>query len=277
MKLKANAKINLTLDICSKREDGYHIIDSIMQSVSLSDTVTIEKSDKLSVLCDGISEEQNIAYLAAKAFFEYTKISGGAGISIEKSIPVSAGLGGGSTDAAAVINGLDMLYGTDLSEKERCEIGLKVGADVPFCIAGGTIRVGGIGEELEKIPDIPECHFVIVKEGLKGSTGQMYKQLDQSSYFRPDTSSAVKAIEKGSLNELIGNIGNSFASVCDYSKAQSLLEPFSPLCIALSGSGPSVFAVFDERDKALNAAESLKGIGINAFYAAPEKSGTVLV
>lgn len=276
MKIKANAKINLTLDVCSKRDDGYHLIDSVMQSVSLCDTVSISRADTVSVECSAaeLSGGDNCAMAAAKAFFERTRLSGGAHIYIEKNIPVAAGLGGGSADAAAVINGLDLLYGTGLSEKERCELGLKVGADVPFCILGGTMRVSGIGEVLTRLPDCPGLELVIVKEGVKGSTAEMYARLDREAPPHPNTSAAVTAIENGDKCGLIKNIGNSFAAVNDYSAAQKLLAETSPLCTALSGSGPSVFAIYQSKTAALNAEKHLRSLGINAFYASTRKSGT---
>ena len=159
MKVKACAKINLTLDIVGKRCDGYHLIDSVFQSVSIFDELCVEKGDGITVKCSvgSIDNKDNIVCKAAEKFFENTKINGGAAIEIKKNIPLAAGLGGGSADAAAVIVALDRLYETKLSNEQICSIGLSVGADVPFCTVGGTARVGGIGEIVEKLPDIPDC------------------------------------------------------------------------------------------------------------------------
>ena len=189
----ARAKINLYLDVTAKREDGYHEIESVMQSVSLADTVSLERADDLTVICDhpavpGGSE--NLAYRAAQAFFRVTGIAGGAGIRIEKHIPVAAGLAGGSADAAAVLRGLNRLYGTGLTDTELCGIGKTLGADVPFCVVGGTALTRGIGEKLTTLPTLSGCYFVIAKGETGISTAAAYAALDKKyGDFRaaPDT------------------------------------------------------------------------------------------
>ena len=188
MKIKANAKINLTLDVLGKRDDGYHLIDSVFQSVSLGDIVTVNKCDVIRVDCTDstICDESNIAYKAAKMLKDEFNLPGGISIQLKKVIPVAAGMAGGSSDAAAVLVALNKLYETNLSEDELCEIGLSVGADVPFCIIGGTARVGGIGEKMEKLPDMPQCAIIIIKHGQKLSTADMYRQVDaypQDKYY----------------------------------------------------------------------------------------------
>ncbi len=278
MKIKAFAKINLTLDICGKRKDGYHILDSIMQSVTPADIITLETSDNISVVCSdsGLNGEENIAYKAAKKFFEYTNICGGVEIAIEKHIPQAAGMGGGSADAAAVIVGLNKLYNTQLSQDELLKIGLKVGADVPFCIVGGTARVGGIGEELQQLKTPQNLYAVVAKNGVKGSTKEMYAKLDEiTTVARHDTPDAVKAIENNDNKTLCLNIGNAFADVCGLYGMEKHFEPTEPLCISLSGSGPTVFALYDCREKAKKAVDCIKAKNIECYLSDFSAQGIV--
>lgn len=260
--LKANAKLNLTLDICGKREDGYHLLDSVMQSISLYDTVKLQISDKISVCCDckEINGEDNIAYLSAVKFFEYVGISGGVKISISKNIPLSSGMGGGSADAAAVICGLNKLYKTSLNETELCKIGVAVGADLPFCIIGGTARVSGIGEKVEKLCDIPQCYIVVVKAGEKSSTKDMYKKLDGMACLSLNTDEMIKAINNRSIKDISLNCINAFSSVFDYNDIKEVFIKTLPLGVSLSGSGPTVFGIYDGKEKAQRCAELLNGI-----------------
>lgn len=275
MKLKANAKINLTLDVLGKREDGYHIIDSVFQSISLGDIITVNKSDFITVSCtdSALCDESNIAYKAAKKFFEHTGVTGGAQIIIEKHIPLAAGLGGGSADAAAVIVALDKLYETNLSLEKLCEIGLSVGADVPFCIMGGTARVGGIGEQMAKLPDMPDCAILLIKHGQKLSTADMYKKVDAYPQDKFYTENMVKGIKNGSLNAICSNVFNTFDMVCNNDNLVADIKDTNPLAVSLSGSGPTVFALYDNIDKALNAKKLLEQIGYSPIISAPTKNG----
>ncbi len=277
MKLKANAKINLTLDVLGKREDGYHLIDSVFQSVSLCDEVTVNKAKRITVACTNstICDESNIAYTAAKKFFEYVGIVGGAEIVIEKHIPLASGMGGGSADAAAVIVALDKLYDTDLSQDALCEIGLSVGADVPFCIVGGTARVGGIGEQMVKLYDMPDCALLLIKQGQKLSTADMYKKVDaypQNKYY---TNAMVEGIENGDINVVCNNVYNAFDSVCDNKNLIEDINTTNSLAVSLSGSGPTVFAIYKNLADANKACEMLKG-KYNPIIATPTKKGIII-
>lgn len=276
MKLKANAKINLTLDITGRRADGYHLIDSVMQSVSLFDTVTVEKANGISVACSNgeLCGEDNIAFVAAREFFSATGVLGGADIFIEKNIPLSAGLGGGSADAAAVIAALNKIYDTKLKNDKLSEIALRVGADVPFCLIGGTRRVGGIGERLSTAPDMPACALVILKQGEKLSTGDMYRRLDAAPNSVSYTENMLSAL-KADVNSVARATGNAFEAVCDISEQKKLFENSGALCVGLSGSGPSVFALFDSSAAARQTADLLSAQGRAAFFALPEKSGII--
>ena len=275
MKIKANAKINLTLDICSKRSDGYHIIDSVMQSVSLFDELELKRADNISIWYSDIGKcgEDDICYKAAKSFFERANISGGAEIRIEKKIPCVAGVGGSSSDAAAVIVELNRMYGTDFSVDTLCEIGLKVGADVPFCIVGGTVRVGGIGEKLEPIKAIPSCAFLIVVLSKKSSTKQMYEEIDSKPYDDAATPKMIDAIENRDLTEISKGLSNAFKAVHGIETEEKLLLEFAPLGIGLSGSGPAVYAVFENEEEALNAQSKLKKRQIISYVAIPREKG----
>ncbi|MBQ6717576.1 MAG: 4-(cytidine 5'-diphospho)-2-C-methyl-D-erythritol kinase [Clostridia bacterium] len=278
MKLKACAKINLTLDILGKREDGYHIIDSVFQSVSLCDEIDIQKSNTITVRCtdNTICDRSNIAYKAAQKYFEYVGIDGGADIKIEKHIPLASGMGGGSADAAAVIVALDRLYETNLSQERLCEIGLSVGADVPFCIMGGTARVGGIGEKMEKLSDMPKCAIILIKYGAKLSTADMYRQVDTYPQDKYYTQSMVDGIENSDLSAVCQNVFNAFSSVCNDEKLTKDIKNTNPLAVSLSGSGPTVFAIYENFETANVAKFTLKQKGYSPIVALPSKSGIII-
>lgn len=278
MKIKAFAKLNLTLDICGKREDGYHLLDSVMISVDPADIITLKKSDKIDVKCSdpALCGEGNIGYKAADAFFKTAGIAAGASIYIEKHIPEAAGLGGGSSDAAAVIRGLDRLYGTDFSSDKLREIGLSVGADVPFCIDGGCARVGGIGEIVKPLSPLNDLYFVIAKNGVKSSTGDMYGILDRrENQIKANTPDMLDAIASGNATEIIRNVGNVFISVAGLYGMDKIFVDTDPLAVSLSGSGPSVFAVYSNSDAAKKAQRYVSERGINCFYAEPHSAGIV--
>jgi len=278
MKLKANAKINLTLDVIGQRDDGYHLIDSIFQSIDLFDELTIEKSDEIRVNCatDTINGDSNIAYKAAKKFFEFAKICGGAEIFIEKHIPLTSGMGGGSADAAAVIVALNSLYNTKFSENELCEIGLSVGADVPFCIVGGTARVGGIGEKLQKLPDMPNCAILLVKDGQKLSTADMYRKIDSCPQNKFYTQAAVDGIKTHDFEALCKNTFNAFSAVSLNAELISLLNSTNPSAVSLSGSGPTVFSLYLNTRDAIKSKNALEEKGYSAIITFPAKSGIIV-
>lgn len=265
MKIQACAKINLILDILGKREDGYHQLYMVMQSVGLSDFVSIEKADKITLSCSNNSlptDKTNIAYKAALAFFEFTKIKGGAKIHIEKNIPCAAGLAGGSADGAAVIFGLDALYETNMHYWDLCRIGSKVGADVPFCIVGKTRVCCGIGDEMELIRPIENCHILIVKPNCSVSTAQAYSEFDKYGWRRkPDDKGIVRAIKFGDLKEsarLMENVFEQFIEVPERPHIKQVMRECGALGSCMSGSGPSIFAIFDDFNKAKTAYDILK-------------------
>lgn len=279
MKLKANAKINLTLDICGKRADGYHLIDSVMQSISLCDILTVEKANDITVSCSDqmLCGEENIATKAAKAFFDFSGINAGADIYIEKHIPKAAGLGGGSADAAAVIVALNELYETGFDVNTLCEIGLSVGADVPFCIVGGTARVRGIGELIETVSPLCDVSLLLSLSGEKQSTADMYRKIDNSPALPPVTEKMLCAIGKGDITGVANLLSNSFGAVCDYTAlAQKFLET-SPLGVSLSGSGPTVFAMYKNDSESDTALKQLEDSGVVVYKATNSPLGVEIV
>lgn len=261
MKLKAYAKLNLALDITGKRPDGYHELDTIMQSISLFDTVTIEKADIISVQMNKsvVPEKNNTAYKAAKLFCKHTREKG-AVISIEKQIPSMAGLGGSSADAAAVLIGLDKLFDTKLPYSTLAHLGKQIGADVPFCMSGGTTRAKGIGEKLQPLRLNKPLHFVIVKPRQGVSTAKAFAAYKPSAKIRIE--SAAYALQKGDIklfNKYSGNaLGMAALSIApDMMKAASALRPFGKAF--MSGSGSSMFCLLESAEQAEEAAQCIIG------------------
>lgn len=261
IKITACAKINLSLSVLGKREDGYHELDTVMQSVDLSDTVYIEKYSGIITDCKGISAEENIAARAARLFCEKTGAEG-CKIKIEKRIPAAAGLGGGSADAAAVLAGLNRLYKTGISKTELCEIAVKIGADVPFLIAGGTARARGIGEKLTPLAPLKDCWFLLAKAEEKPSTAEMFSRLDSTDYIKPDIEKTVNAVNCGDLNGVLENLGNSFEILWSKSPLKEMLSSTHPAACSLSGSGPARFAVYGDLNSALRARDKLSAKGV---------------
>lgn len=278
IKLKANAKINLSLYIKGKREDGYHFIDTVMQSVSLYDTLKIKKTDKITLKCSkkDLSGKENLGYKAAELFFKETEISGGASIYIKKRIPEAAGLGGGSADAAGVLLGLNNLYNTGLSNEKLEEMAASLGADVSFFVKGGTQRSTGIGEILEELKPFKSGYFVLAKCGTKPSTGEMYHRLDSKENAFIDIDSSVKYAEENNLKELCKYLNNSFNAVWEDKSLQKLLQSFEPLGVGLSGSGPTCFAVFEDLKNAKKCEKALKRKKITAFTVKPIEKSVIL-
>lgn len=265
---KAFAKINLSLDITGVLENGYHQLEMIMQSVSLHDKVTIAVIDSplgillscsLPSLCP---IEQNTAYKAANLFFQHCKINPSVSIHIEKHIPSQAGLAGGSADAAAVLHGLNQLFQTNLTQKQLCEIGLQIGADVPFCICGGTMLATGIGEKLSSLPALPACYIVICKPSVSVSTQEAYQKVDNSVILHhPDTQIICNALKEQNLSAVSQNMKNVFQealSITDVHTITELMVQNSALGACMSGSGSAVFGIFETEQQALLCSNILK-------------------
>ncbi len=276
-KAKAYAKTNLYLDIVGKRENGYHDIDTIMQSVSVYDTVTLQlKSNGFSVKCDDqlLCGEDNIAFKACVAFAEHCGYNGGADVYIKKRIPVAAGMGGGSADAAAVLLLLNKATGKHVSLDELTEIAAKLGADVPFFLIGGTARAQGIGERLSALPSA-KLYFVFLKQFEKQSTGKMYSVLDTVKYPKNgNIDSLIDGLKNTDIEKISSNIFNAFEFCWDFPKMVKPFADFNSIKVFLSGSGPTVCAVFSSEELALNCSKALTLRGLSAFYAETVEFGT---
>ena len=266
----ALAKINLTLDVLGKRGDGYHDLQSIMQTISIRDDITLHlgTGESWKLVCDKDwvpTDERNLAWKAAKVFFETLgKDPNGLAIEIVKRIPGEAGLGGGSADAGAVLRALNRYYDSPLSVYALCELGAQVGSDVPFCTLCGTAMVEGRGERLRKLPDIPEMFFVVCKPDFSVSTPELYQKLDETAIaHRPDQRAMEAAIAKGDLAEIADKLGNVFEPVVisqhlELNYIKSILNSYGSYGQQMTGSGSAVFGIFDSFEYAAVACTMLK-------------------
>ena len=286
---RANAKINTYLNIQSRREDGYHNIVSVMQTISLCDLVTVDfqptPQTSIMLSVSGNAELpndcRNLAWQAAERFLQYTCLRGTVQIMIQKHIPTMAGLAGGSADAAAVLRALNRLCGEPLSSEELCEIGLTLGADVPFCIRGGSMLITGIGEGLERVCNMPQCTLVVAIGEAGISTPLAYAKLDEKYDFftmphprNTDVRGLIELWEKGDLAASCICFSNIFEDVIeqeieDIVMIKRILRDGGAMRSMMSGSGPSVFGVFDDQKQAEIACNVLQKKGFRAFVCQP--------
>lgn len=263
---RSYAKINLTLDVLGKRPDGYHDVEMIMQTVSLYDMIIVDKCDEGIEISTNLKflpvNENNIAYKAARDFFQYTHINKGCKIIIHKNIPVAAGLAGGSGNAAAVLCALDKLYNTNLSLNELKEIGVKLGADVPYCITGGTALATGIGEIIAPLPSLPKCCVLMVKPPISVSTGAIYNEIDSIDITEhPDTNAMIEAIANGNIIDVAKNLSNVMGTVTENMHPiirgiKNKMIKNGALGAVMSGSGPTVFGIFPDYETAKKSHDS---------------------
>ena len=277
----AYAKLNLTLDILGKREDGYHDIKSVMQAISIRDDIEIDvgTGKPWCLKCDkeGIpTDESNLAWKAAKLFFDAVKKDPeGLEIRITKRIPSQAGLGGGSADAAAVLRALNRNYGAPFSLPALAELGGLIGSDVPFCVLCGTAMAEGRGERLRKLPDIPECIFVICKPDFSASTPELYRKLDEKPIVKhPDNTAMERAILAGDLGAIAENVYNVFDPVVtadhlELNYIKSIFNSYGSLGQQMTGSGSAVFAIMPNFEYAAVACSMLKDNYPQVFIASP--------
>ena len=277
----AYAKLNLTLDVLGKREDGYHDLQSVMQTVSVRDDIEIDvgTGKPWSLKCgqEGIPcDERNLAWKAAKVFCEaLNKDPGGLEIRINKRIPSQAGMGGGSADAAAVLRALNEYYGNPLSILALAELGAQVGSDVPFCVVGGTCMCEGRGERLRKLPDMPDCIFVVVKPEFSVSTPELYRKIDEVSIpKRPDNRAMESALLAGDLEKVAHNVFNVFDPVVteehlELNYIKSLFHQYGAISYQMTGSGSAVFAIVSEFEVAAVICNMLKDNYPNVFVCKP--------
>ena len=270
MRLRALAKINLGLDILRKREDGYHEVRMIMQTIQMYDVLEMKRVRKpgisLSVNYSYIpNDERNLVYKAAKLLMDEFQVTSGVEIDLlEKFIPVAAGMAGGSSDAAAALVGINRLFKLGLSQKELMDRAVNIGADVPYCVMRGTALAEGIGEKLTRITQVPDCFVLIGKPGINVSTKAAYEslQLDKIS-SHPDIDGMIGDIERGDLLAMTQKMGNVFEPgiIEKYpviGEIKALMESHGALKAMMSGSGPTVFGIFDDREKMEAAAEVLR-------------------
>lgn len=279
----AAAKINLMLDILARLDNGYHSLFMLMQSVGLYDTVSVgETGDgKITITCDtdGVPcDKKNIAWKAAEEFFNATGVkNAGIAIDIQKRIPFAAGMAGGSADGAAVIAALNDIYETKLSPQELCAIGVKVGADVPFCLTGGTCLAQNVGEILSPLPALGDCWIVLAKPDRGVSTKEAYDAFDNAQSVRHlDTCGMLYAASKGDLYEICKRTKNVFEQIIEVPERvpiKSVMNRYGAVSACMSGSGPTVYGIFDDESKALAAAESLKSVVKNIYITRPVNRG----
>lgn len=272
---KAYAKINLFLDVVGKRDNGYHNIESIMQSVSLHDIITITSCDSsdsiITVSCnnpDVPTDERNIVYKCAKAFFEHYGIAKySININIEKNIMAQAGLGGGSSDGAVTLQLLNHLFEVNASEEELCKIGGKIGADIPFCILGGTCKVCGIGEILTPIEIPSPAYSVLIAFSESGvSTAEAYKELDKIAYESSNINNVINELSAGVIPVSLYNVFEKVI-LCRHGEASKIKEKmmeFGAESTIMSGSGPSIIGLFKDKKTCISAKESFKLLGIRS-------------
>ena len=270
MELLANAKINLTLDILRKREDGYHDLQMVMQSITLADRLTVSSAvgregQAISDLRFLPTGRKNLVQMAAAAFREATGLGGEVDVSIQKKVPVCAGMAGGSADAAAVLRAMNQLTGAGLTPMELAKIGARVGSDVPYCVLGGTALAEGRGERLTALMPLPSCRVVVCKPFFSISTPQLFGRVNVRKIVRrPDTAGVLAALDAGDLAGVARRMYNVFEDVLEprrmmeIAAIKSALIDCGALGAAMSGSGPAVFGLFDCGPAAQNAFERLQ-------------------
>lgn len=268
MIIDARAKINWSLDIIGQRPDGYHLMDMLMQTVTLSDRITITPAEEITLTTGGwpllSPDERHLALRAARAIQAYTGYTGGAAIHVEKRIPVGAGMGGGSSDAAAVLKGLNYLWKTGLTQQQLEEIGLTLGADVPFCLRGGLTRTTGIGEVMQPLPYRKDWELVVIQPCRGLSTGEVFTAYhEQESIPRPDTDSAQRALAEGDAALLARSLGNVLQGVSEEKRPEigeaiHALKEQGAFVSLMTGSGSAVFGVFENRAAADAARNALR-------------------
>ncbi len=280
--IPAYAKLNLTLDVLGRRADGYHDLKMVMQSVSLADQVTMDLGggDGITVRTNLVflpCDQRNLAWMAASAFGQATgQAVDGLTIAIEKRIPVCAGTAGGSSDAAAVLRGLNELFHTGLTPAELARLGERVGSDVPYCVLGGTVLAEGRGEVLTPLPGLPACWLVLCKPSFSISTPELFHAADSVRLrCHPDTDGVLRALERGNLADLARRMYNVFEDVLPAPRVSEIrtikgtLLGHGALGACMSGTGPTVFGLFRNREEAESACENLRERYAETFLTQP--------
>lgn len=269
--LKALAKINLGLDVLGRRDNGYHDVRMVMQTIYLYDNVTLTRTEELGIQVEtNLSYlpvgENNIAYKAAKLLIDEFDIREGVHIKLDKRIPVAAGMAGGSSNAAAVLVGMNRLFGLGLHQSELMERGVKLGADVPYCVMRGTALAEGIGEELSSLPPMPKCYILVAKPAISVSTKWVYETLDAKEIVEhPDIDGLLQGLGEQDLTKIASSMGNVLESVTidKYPIIETIkdaMKEAGALNAMMSGSGPTVFGIFDNRKVAKEAWYKLRNM-----------------
>ena len=273
MELKALGKINLGLDVLGRRENGYHDVRMVMQTLYLYDQITIEKTEKPGIeLSTNLFylpvNENNLAYRAADLLMQEFGVEEGVKITLEKHIPVAAGMAGGSSNAAAVLYGINRMFSLGLSQEELMERGVKLGADVPYCIMRGTVLAEGIGEILTPLPAMPRCTVLVAKPPISVSTKLVYEKLDAHEIENhPDIDGVLEGLERQDLKKIASSMGNVLERVTveEYPvivEIKEMMKENGALNAMMSGSGPTVFGLYSDKRMAKEAAQKIKESGI---------------
>ena len=287
--IKAGGKINLGLDVVGRREDGYHLVRMVMQTVRLCDRLEFRSTAGPAITIESNLQylpvnENNLIYKAIELIRKEYNITDGMRVRVDKRIPVAAGMAGGSADAAATLKAMNRMYDLDISRKRLSELGLTLGADVPYCLMGGTALAEGIGEELTPLPAVPAARVLLVRPAVSISTAGVYAKIDAEPHpIHPDIDGLISAIEAGDIEGMCSRFGNSLEAVSctDYPVIEEIKSRMLELgaCGAMmSGSGPTVFGIFTEQKKAEHAFYEFKGgeYGRNTFltdFFNPHKEG----
>ncbi|MCA0972720.1 4-(cytidine 5'-diphospho)-2-C-methyl-D-erythritol kinase [Halobacillus litoralis] len=266
---KAPAKINLSLDVLYKRNDGFHEVEMVMTTVDLADRIELTplKQNVIKVESENRfvpNDERNLAYRAAKLLKDHYGVKKGVRIFIEKNIPVAAGLAGGSSDAAAVLRGLNRLWELNRTTDELAELGAQIGSDVSFCVYGGTAHATGRGEKVEALPAPPPCWVVLAKPTIGVSTQTVYQNLDLQEAAHPNTEAMIQALKDGDFKSICGNVGNTLEGVTmnlheEVGQIKDQMRQGGADAVLMSGSGPTVFALVEQDARAQRIYNSLKG------------------
>lgn len=269
LRLKALAKVNLGLDVLRRREDGYHEVRMVMQTIRLYDRLILRRREKPGIqvktnLYYLPDNENNLVYQAAKLLQDEFGLEGGMVISLQKFIPVAAGMAGGSSDAAAVLYGMNRMFHLQLSREELMKLGVRIGADVPYCIMRGTALAEGIGEQLSALPPMPECQVVIARPPDSVSTKFVYENLKlEKDTVHPDIDMLIKGLKERDLHQVAAHMGNVLESVTipRYPVIEQIKEEMmagGALSAMMSGSGPTVFGLFEDKEKAEQTCQGLR-------------------
>ncbi|WP_108307271.1 4-(cytidine 5'-diphospho)-2-C-methyl-D-erythritol kinase [Metalysinibacillus jejuensis] len=267
--VKAPAKINLTLDVLYKREDNYHEVEMVMTTIDLADRIGLSLRQDGKIVLSSTdqfvpTDQRNFAYQAARLLQQRFKISAGVTIKIEKEIPIAAGLAGGSTDAAATLRGLNVLWQLNLTLDELADIGAEIGSDVPFCVYGGTAHATGRGEQIREISAPPTCWVVLAKPKVGVSTADIYGGLNLTQVKHPNTQEMLQAIEQCDYKAMCRELGNVLEDVTlklhpEVVKIKSLMERSGADAVLMSGSGPTVFGLVDSEIRVSRIVNALRG------------------